>query len=141
MSAFIVEEKTLNNIVSFLDYDTRFSNQSGCYGSLGKVMKKAGYDLNFAEHKDRLIKEMAWMNRAAVNARYEEEKHEEYLSYQDTFPPSRIQAYKSLCCYLYQCCEGDVPDQPLYKAFREIRSDLAEVIVSDLPEYNEANWG
>ena len=141
MSAFIVEEKTLNTIVNHIDYDTRFSNTSICYGTLGRIAQKYGYNLNITEHKERLIKEMAWLNRAAVNDRYDEKSVEDYITYHEGFPPTDIQAYKSLGCFLYQCCEGDIPEKPLFKMLEDIKHALAEGLVSRMKEYDLAVWG
>src|SRR3990167_7568836 len=139
MSAFIVSDKTLQDIVSYLDLDVRFSNTSKCYGSLGRILLKRGFNLELQEHKDRLIKEMALLNRLGVNERYNEQENEHDVRYVDQFCPTIIQAYKSLGCFLYQCCEGDIPKKnELYKMFEEIKSEMAEYIVSHLPEYEKA---
>jgi len=54
---------------------------------------------------------------------------------------SEVQVYKSLQCFLYQCCEGDVDERPLYKALSAIRELLAPFINEDSPEYEAAQWG
>ncbi len=142
MSAFIVSDKTLQDIVSYLDLDVRFGNTSKCYGSLGRMLLKNGFNLELHEHKDKLIKEMALLNRLGVNERYNEQEIERNVSYIDQFCPSIIQAYKSLSCFLYQCCEGDIPEKNnLYKMFEEIKNEMACCIVSHLPEYDKAEWG
>ena len=109
MSAFIVSDTTLQNIVRFLDLDVRFSNSSKCYGCLNRILLKQGFNLEFPEHRDRLIKEMALLNRLGVNERYDENELEMHVRYIDALPPSMMQAYKSLGCFLYQCCEGRYP--------------------------------
>ena len=52
-----------------------------------------------------------------------------------------LQAHKSTACLLYQCSEGDVPENPLYKALEELRSALAEHLVTSTPEWDAALWG
>ena len=142
MSAFIVSDKTLQDIVSYLDLDVRFSNTSKCYGSLNRVLLKNGFNLELNEHKDKLIKEMALLNRLGVNERYNEQEIEANVKYIDQFSPSIFQAYKSLGCFLYQCCEGDIPEKNnLYKMFEQLKAIMAECIVSSLPEYDKAEWG
>ncbi len=141
MSAFIVSDTTLQTIVRFLDLDVRFSNSSKCYGCLNRLLLKQGFNLKYLEHKDRLVKEMAFLNRKGVNERYQESKLELDIRYIDDFPPSLIQAYKSLACFLYQCCEGDIPENnDLYKMFDEIKNEMAHSIVRELKEYDDAKW-
>jgi hypothetical protein len=141
MSAFICQEKTLQNIVGYLDIDVRFSNTSKCYGSLNRILFKNGFNLEYIEHRDRLIKEMAFLNRLGVNERYNEFEEAEKISYRESFCCSLIQAFKSLSCFLYQCCEGDIPEKNnLYKMLEEIKNEMACCIVSNLPEYEKARW-
>jgi len=54
---------------------------------------------------------------------------------------SRVQMYKSLQCFLYQCSEGDVDEKPLYKTLSAIRELLAPSVNEDSPEYEAAEWG
>jgi len=54
---------------------------------------------------------------------------------------SEVQFFKSLQCFLYQCCEGDVDEKPLYKALDAIRELLAPSINEDSAEYDAAEWG
>lgn len=51
-----------------------------------------------------------------------------------------IEQYKALSCLIYQCSEGDVPEQSLYKSLVQHRQDLAERIVHDLPAWDQAPW-
>ena len=51
------------------------------------------------------------------------------------------QFFKSLQCFLYQCCEGDVDERPLYKTLSAIRGLLAPFINEDSKEYEAAEWG
>ena len=53
---------------------------------------------------------------------------------------SQIQAIKSFGCFLYQCCEGDIPEKPFYKALRWAESLLTQTFIMSLPEYNLADW-
>ena len=141
MSAFIVSDTTLQIIVRFLDLDVRFSNSSKCYGCLNRILQKQGFNLEFPEHRDRLIKEMALLNRMGVNERYNENELEMHVRYIDAMPPSIMQAYKSLGCFLYQCCEGDIPEKnDLYKMFEEIKNQMAHAIIRTFKEYDEAKW-
>ena len=141
MSAFIVSDKTLLNIVRFLTLDLNSSGNKICYGSINRILIKAGFNLEYPEHRDRLIKEMALLNRLGVNERYDENETEMHVSFINGMPPTKVQAYKSLGCFLYQCCEGDIPEKnDLYKMFEEIKNEIAHAIVHSLKEYDDAQW-
>ena len=141
MSAFIVSDKTLQNVVRFLTLDLNSSGNKICYGLINRLLLKGGFNLEYAEHRDRLIKEMALLNRAGVNERYDEKETEKHVCFINGRLPTMIQAYKSLGCFLYQCCEGDIPGKSdLYRMFDEIKNELAHTIVHNLSEYNEAKW-
>ena len=90
-----------------------------------------------------LCHELYNLNYQAVNARYSE--NNQHLATAFKFIPQgagpRVQAYKSLACLLYQCCEGDSPEtSQLYKTLKEVKHIVAENIVGDLPEYGKAKW-
>lgn len=48
--------------------------------------------------------------------------------------------YKALRCWLYQCGEGSVPDDPLYVAFASYADALAVTLVERMPDYQAADW-
>ena len=54
---------------------------------------------------------------------------------------SEVQMFKSLQCFLYQCCEGDVDQKPLYKTLSAIRGLMAPFIKEGSQEYEAAEWG
>jgi hypothetical protein len=84
--------------------------------------------------------EMLNMNAEAVNQRYDEGNV--MLGYKFRFRHASIfQALKSLQCWLYQCSEGNVPDRESYKKFRELESEIMDEIISDMKEYEQAEWG
>jgi hypothetical protein len=90
-----------------------------------------------------LFQVMENMNARALNDRYGDDISECINPYPASVlkPANMVSLYKSLQCYLYQCCEGKVPETALYKALQNIANTLARYIVSDLPEYEAANWG
>jgi hypothetical protein len=49
---------------------------------------------------------------------------------------------KSLRCWLYQCSEGQVVKEPLYRFFNDVVEPyLMSKIICALPEYEQAHWG
>lgn len=97
---------------------------------------------NYPESKEALAKELYDMNVKALNARYEdiEGMTIEFKYIQTASFDSLYQALKSLRCYLYQCSEGDIPEEELYKSLRSNESETMNEIIELSPEYNSADW-
>ena len=86
---------------------------------------------------------MEAMNDQALNERYGDEPGTNVSTYPNNVskPANMPALYKSLQCYLYQCCEGKVPETELYKTLENICNTFAKAIIQDLPEYETAVWG
>jgi hypothetical protein len=134
MSAYIVEDKTINRIITFLNDDRDGSyckdklTRLGYIGKLGQNLGQAMYNLNCL----------------SICERYGEGEDKEMGAGEYTFryePSSRIQAYKSLQCFLYQACEGECDTDPLYLALNDIKHSWAGIIVYNLDSYDKAQWG
>ena len=83
------------------------------------------------------------LNADALNARYGDEEPVESNLYEmpAIFPTvSRIQFYKLLQSFLYQCAEGDIPKRPLFLALESLKYAAASKIIESLPEYESARW-
>lgn len=131
MSAFIVKDSTINKIVTW------FSGKVAKDGYLRNQAIECGVPVE----ANTLAQAMMDLNYAGVNQRYAESN----MSRRVTFYPvlSTLPAiYKALQCWLYQCMEGDVPEQSLYKFFDDTaKFYLADQIISLVPEYDLAEWG
>ena len=135
MSAFIVEPKTINRILSYLylERDNEWLSET------------IGYDIKNENNLDQLGREMLMLNIQAVNYRYDEENNstallEEYR-YKLTLNVNNIQALKSLQCWSYQCSEGNIPEESeLYKLMEKVKVAWLSSIVSKLPTYDKAEW-
>ena len=134
MSAYVVEDETINLIVAYLE-----GNEARSWLSDTKSKQKILTETY--EQRQELAERMFAMNVRAVKARYADDKTEYGFTFRDELPPPSIQAYKSLQCFIYQCSEGDVPNDPLYIGLEAIGAGLANLIVSRLPEYDKAVWG
>jgi hypothetical protein len=162
MSSFVVESKTINRIVGFIkqeaDRKTWWADQKARHAitetkfsiedpaNLGLAM----YNLNLKATGQR-YQEIDPNNLPGC---YEAGKLSPYRFGLDpkslgtnqislstmTGAVDQLQAFKSLHCWLYQCSEGDVPETPLYKAFRDISNHWAQHIVASLPAYDKADW-
>jgi hypothetical protein len=136
MSAFIVEDETINTIVNFL-----FLKQIGGDVYWSKyVLNDAGIKLDTQAARKAFALSLFDLNVQAVGERYDE--IEEYVfSYRQTLSCNPTQAYKSLKCWLYQCTEGTVIESKLYKLMDEMSKEIAMYIVETSPAYNAAEWG
>lgn len=135
MSAYIVEDLVIHQIVSFLHHDRDAQHIRRELGERWKLHPDGN------ELCERLGLEMVLLNRQAVNVRYREtEIAQPYrFSYKLT---SDLQAFKSLRCWMYQCSEGDLPEtSDLYKTMRELRLSWAESIIDKhVPAYAQTLW-
>lgn len=128
MSSYVVEDNTINAIVNYLwrDRDNEHIKRQ-----LGMTDEAS------------LGEEMYRLNLAAVEDRYGDYAAGEMcnLDYKYRRTPlhiSRIQAIKSLSCWLYQCSEGQVPEHPLFKLMEKYKGELAMDIVRAMPEWDAA---
>jgi hypothetical protein len=140
MSAYLVADETINRVVEWLYWELDKSPWLR-----DKLEQASGIDTTSYGWAEALGKAMFDLNIAGVNDRYGngEAAHFRKLAYQ--YKPAHgsvIQVLKSLQCWLYQCTEGDVVKQPLYKLFQDVvEPHLMSRIISDLPEYQAAEWG
>lgn len=51
-----------------------------------------------------------------------------------------VGCYKAMRSLLYQCSEGNAPEQPLYQELERAAGDIADAIVRRLPAYQTARW-
>ena len=140
MSAFMVEDKTINNIVNWL---WRELNELYC---IPPKLKELGFDTGTSGWAEHLGQAMFQLNVIAVDARYGSGEAKKFrpldYRYKVTKPVPLVQVLKSLQCWLYQCNERDVPTTALYGLFdNEVQLYLMTEIIDALPEYQNAVWG
>ena len=138
MSAYIVEDATINRIVSFL----ALNRDGDWYRRL--IKDNTGCDLVTPEGQRNLANAMFNLNCKAIDERYGEGQAKEFRDLDFKYRreiPDRMKAYTSLKCWLYQCTEGSVPDESLlYSTMNQIKGEIADDIVSSLPAYQAAKW-
>jgi hypothetical protein len=122
MSAYVVPESTINELVTFFR-----TNQVA-------PRPPEWYDLVEGDPTaaQMLAQSMLDLNVRAVNERYREDEEPERMTYRPTVPPNVRQAYRLLGTYLYQCSEGSVPDTDLYNALSGIHDRLAHEIAHEV---------
>ena len=144
MSAFVVEDKTINRIVDWLCLDWRGSRKA-------TVFALDGYNLDIDGAAERLAGDMFNLNVNAVNQRYGPNEAEKFrpldfkyshrIQWGDSAVANACRALKALHCWQYQCSEGNIPETPLFRMFSEIDSAIALWIIGTMPEYETADWG
>ena len=114
-----------------------------------KAITKAQYsalykDIDGSQKKFKIIfMALNSLNSLALKVRYNEEPSPGYkfcsIKYTEA-SSCKIQLLKSLQCLIYQRSEGSVIKTGLYKKLLEVKSDLQDLIIRDLPEYEKAVW-
>ena len=140
MSAFMVADETINRVVYWLYWEvTKYQ------WLRDKLEQVSGIDTTSYGWSETLGKAMFALNIAGVNDRYKDRGAKSFRPLDYRYTPvhgSPVQVLKSLQCWLYQCMEGDVVKQPLYQFFHDtVERHLMSSIISDLPEYQAAEWG
>lgn len=129
MSAYIVEDATINRIV------TTIFNMDDYYTL---ELRRAGFDINC------LGLAMLKLNWRSVEERYNDGDLEEYKALEFTFKEEKcslLQAHKSLACFLYQSCEGKCDQDMLYLLLEKIHNGMAHELVQKDPRYDGLKWG
>ena len=143
MSAYIVEDETINRIVTALqDGDGHGDNPPvPVPPDILKVMP-AGMPSADA-HATAVGRSLLIMNAKAVCERYVVAANVEpvYFYRFRRLPVTPTEVYKATRCLIYQCAEGDVPNSEIFKALEEYAGELAQRIVKRSPEYDAAPWG
>ena len=125
MSAFLVSDNTMNNVVNYI------SRHSDYF---------AGFRTCDCDGLDKLGTALFAMNQRALKARYNDDAYPPVFKYRPVTPIPNVQAFKSIQCLLYQCSEGNIPDEPLYKAVEELKHELAIGLICETQAYNTATW-
>lgn len=134
MSAFIVEDKTINRIIYTLNSVLR----EGEYVVRPLVM------LGYEKFDAKLGKDMFALNIRSIEERYGEGEAKTFRPLNYKFKEqmtSNMQGLKSLHCFQYQSCEGECDSDPLYLALEQVALLLASYIIHRLPEYDKLEWG
>ncbi len=141
MSAFMVEDKTINRVVTWLGNEVKKSEGY----DLKEKLEELNYNLTSDEWEEILAKDMFQLNTDGVNARYGNGEAEKFrpldFQYQSEYSFTTVQILKSLQCWLYQCTEGNLPKTELYQFFDNVvETYLLKKIVYALPQYDSAEW-
>jgi hypothetical protein len=138
MSAFIVEDETINTVINYLHL--KESGDDAYWPR--RVLREAEIDLSSITARKVLAQAMLDLNIQAVNELYGRKMNGDRLliTYWQNHPQNVYQVYKSLKCWLYQCAEGSVPETDLFKLMDNMAKAIAMYIVETSPAFTVADW-
>lgn len=142
MSSYVVDDRTIRNIVSSF-YMLQFGD--GLKYPLVRYQEQI-LQVSTEDQCISLAHEMAKLNHEATGYRYAHNPEYPDTSWTDFNYGSGefltpTQLLKSIQCFLYQCSEGSYTEEYLYKTLEKFKFKLSEIIVGNTSEYNEASWG
>jgi len=153
MSAYVVSYETLNKILAGLNY-TKYHHDTYPHSPREILGRPCAFE---PEDLTRLGREMLLLNVRAIQCRYEDQRPltpsevvsswlpgnggAEFVYVASTPSPKVIPLYKALQCFIYQCSEGSIVSDSLYKELDIWLNSIGHFIVSNLPEYTAADWG
>jgi len=129
--------QSLTNMSNWL-----YSENDG-YGTYSKC-KEEIYKL-FPEYENKedwvndFAEELYKLNCESLKERYGDKNFKKF-EFQSAKIISKIQLLKSVQCWIYQSCEGNTKEKPLFKLMVEIENTLLNSVVMDLEEYKNADW-
>jgi len=134
MSAFIVSDQTMVFVVNTIEEMEGL--RSPCF---------APFLTDGEVNPAKLGNELFQLNHDAVSHRYDDNETITSLYRHRSLMPAggraeKCQRLKAMQCLSYQCSEGNVPAQPLFKALEQAIDWLQYDIISNLAEYNAAQW-
>ena len=143
MSAFMVNDEIINSIISGLKYAEEWGD------GYAKFPRDPGNDLlcvSTPEQAQELGARLFHMNILGIEARYGKGDAKTFrpldYAYASIPHPNIYQLFKSIRCLLYQCMEGDVPEeQPLYNALLDWSKNIAVYALEKSDKYQAAAWG
>jgi hypothetical protein len=132
MSAFIVSTDCMHRVVDAIMEDHRRNSEPF-----------AGIPKESPDAADMIGRQLFQLNRRAVLDRYPGDEEYAAVPAYSHHPlrASKVARFKAIRCLLYQCSEGDVPESPIFKQLEDVSWDLAYTIISELPEWECADWG
>jgi hypothetical protein len=143
MSAFLVSQKTVNRIVSFVDSCSYGDSLLSC--AIQRAVKDFGIDRILNNNSEKGLTALSncllYLNKRAVDTRYRETNQLNLMKFgYENF--SNMQALKSMHCFLYQCSEGSqFENSRIYRFIERIAHLLERHIIMNLPEYEVCEWG
>ena len=139
MSSFIVSDKTLQNVVSWVVDNSNEYRGSIIDSLVIDLLKKFNLDFEHEDFPHYLVNSFLYLNKLGTDSRYEESNVVAKIRFCHV-EVSDVQALKSAECLRYQSSEGKVPELKAYKFLTELIDLLRIVVIEKLDEYKKASW-
>ena len=135
MSSFMCCPVTISDLADYISETAIREDGNLLFALNGNADPMSVYDI------------LSGMNKAAIYKRYDKDKAEEmmdlgskYVNRDDRTKKTPPAILKELDCFLYQCCEGDIPRTLLYQELESVHDNLKSEIIRNIPEYQNQAW-
>ena len=138
MSAFLVSQRGLTMLADGVD-DAINKGKVANFPVECEMLSEIFKD----DWLEGIFYDLNYLNAYALRERYGDNIESNLYEDLSDIPEYTIDEYlKMLDCYLYQCCEGDTVEKPLYKIMRELDDMISKhVNRNGNTLYDEASWG
>ncbi|MCH7851007.1 MAG: hypothetical protein IH845_05175 [Nanoarchaeota archaeon] len=140
MSSFIVENKSINNIVNSFFWKIHDTYLRDEIKKKFKVFLEKSKDEELNKELKKFGQLMVNLNRDSVNQRYDEKEKPYTFIFSDVKSLSNFQFLKSVECLTYQSCEGNCDKTEIYKFLQELEEVLRNKIIQNIEDYKKAKW-
>ena len=145
MSAFVIDTNTMDRCVRTIMGNGRYGTFCNTFGTgsaewIGRQLFEMNIEAvmqRYPDCRDTPDNMPGWQGCETMAETYQAPR----LASGRLMRPALCDGYKALTCLRYQCSEGNVTETVLYKKLCECIADVANEIVTGLPEYDAAVWG
>ena len=139
MSCWIVEPKSVKKIAEVINQTLSHEGMFGIYAPSKGPLAAEYIGMSVEEIYNKLYQ----MNIDAYDARYGEKDFIPKMPKQGYLGDAYLNIYQTLKtveCFLYQCCEGDVDTRESYKGVEQLANIIRRAIIGKSKEYQNAKW-
>lgn len=139
MSCWIVEPKSVKKIAEVINQTLSHEGMFGIYAPSNGPLAAEYIGMSVEEIYNKLYQ----MNIDAYDARYGEKDFIPKMPKQGYLGDAYLNIYQTLKtveCFLYQCCEGDVDTRESYKGVEQLANIIRRAIIGKSKEYQNAKW-
>ena len=140
MSAYIVSDESINNIVNSFFWLRDNERYKEILKEKFKIDLEQIEDSDLEHELEVFGQALKNLNYSSVNQRYDRNNEVGKFEYVSKSGIALMQLLKSVQHFTYQSCEGDCDKTELYKFLIEFEHSLMWRIVGELKEYKEAKW-
>lgn len=146
MSSYIVDDITINRIISFIYHE----NDGFLKPDINRILQKLKIYGNDEEVLKKIAIKMLKTNIGATSQRYNNKLSKEEYNRINVFIPSvdvpkklrsKPQTYNSLRCLTYQMSEGNIPKTKMFKVLEKLENCLAISLANEVTEKEKCIWG